>query len=186
MLLTRLIYLLFFLSLGLISFSEPRVLTPGHYRILQGEVVYRASTALSTWSGRNNTISGSFSWGEDGKLEGRICVDQSAWDSGNPLRDAHTRRMFEVDRYPFACFLPSAILLQGEKVDLEGKLDLHGKTRPWSLSGNYSEETASRASLHLLGQVNLKAWDLKPPRLLSLEVNDRVEVSVSVRIERIK
>lgn len=116
---------LWLLSLVLLLL-EGQALSPGATGS-SGEVVYRATTALSTWSGRNESLSGSFVFAEGGKLEGRLCLDLRTWDSGNPLRDAHTRRMFAVERYPMACFFPTRVRLNGQKVTLEGQLELRGK-----------------------------------------------------------
>lgn len=172
---------LWLLSLVLLLL-EGQALSPGRYRVLRGEVVYRATTALSTWSGRNESLSGSFVFAEGGKLEGRLCLDLRTWDSGNPLRDAHTRRMFAVERYPMACFFPTRVRLNGQKVTLEGQLELRGKKGPWGLDGEIIEQSGSKVLLHLASQVSLKAWGLRPPSFLGLEVQDLVQVSVAVWI----
>jgi len=172
---------LWLLGLALLLLKA-QALSPGRYRILQGEVTYRAATALSAWSGRNESLSGSFVFNQGGKLEGQLCLDLRAWDSGNPLRDAHTRRMFEVERYPLACFFPIRARLNGQKVALEGQLELHGKKGPWGLDGEILDESQSRILLRLIGQVSLKAWGLKPPSFLGLDVQDFVQVSVTVLI----
>ena len=65
---------LWLLSLTLLLL-EGQALGPGRYRVLQGEVVYRATTALSAWSGRNESLRVLLDpdpWGV--KKEGVLCL----------------------------------------------------------------------------------------------------------------
>lgn len=163
-----------------------QALSPGRYQVLQGEVVYRARTALSEWTGRNESLTGYIivvvRLNDGYKLGGKICLNLNTWDSGNPLRDAHTRKMFETDRYPLACFFPSLILLQGQNLALQGELELHGKRERWGLKGEIEEERVSKIGMRLLGQVNLATWNLKPPQFLGLKVEETVDVVIRARI----
>lgn len=106
--------------------------------------MYRARTALSEWTGRNDSLTGYLILLNDGRLKGKICLDLNTWDSGNPLRDAHTRKMFETHRYPFACFFPSLVRFQSRSVALQGELELHGKRERWGLKGEILEERAPK------------------------------------------
>jgi len=155
---------------------------PGIYYIREGEVVYRAATALSAWTGHNRALRGEVRF--DGRtLTGRICLDLSAWDSGNPLRDAHTRRMFQVERFPESCFSPQKLIKLADGLVVQGELNLHGRKGIWSLKGALGGEGSS-FNLRLAGLLSLRSWGLQPPRFLGLEVKDEVEVSVQALLER--
>ena len=90
--------------------------------------------------------------------------------------------MFAVERYPMACFFPTRVRLNGQKVTLEGQLELRGKKGPWGLDGEIIQQSGSKVLLHLASQVSLRAWGLRPPSFLGLEVQDSVQVSVAVWI----
>lgn len=86
---------------------------------VSGETLYEARAPLGAFRGVNPTLEGQVVFKlTKGFLQGRVCLDLSAWDSTEPLRDRHTREMFQVDRYPRAClniqgFDPGQSLVQG-------------------------------------------------------------------------
>jgi len=176
------------LALGLLLALIPVFalnLKPATYRVSWGEVTYRARTVLSAWTGRNKAISGAVTLSQAGVLGGKLCVDLSAWDSGNALRDAHTRKMFRVERYPEACFVPRSLaLLRTGRFTVVGDLFLNSQKGPWTLSGTLQEDSG-KVSLSLEGYLSLRKWRLKPPRLLGLEVEDRVDVEIDLELEEI-
>lgn len=174
------------LALGLLLALVPALaLKPATYRVSGGEVAYQARTVLSAWTGKNKAISGMVTLSKAGVLGGKLCVDLSAWDSGNPLRDAHTRRMFLVERYPEACFAPRSLgLSRTGKITVVGDLFLNGQKGPWTVSGTL-QEGSGKLSLSLEGDLSLGKWRLKPPRLLGLEVEDRVDVKIVLELEEI-
>ena len=64
-----------------------------------GKVVYAASYNLGRWEGTNTTVRGNVRWNaQSGEASGRVCVDLDRFDSGNPLRDADARGVFEVNQ----------------------------------------------------------------------------------------
>jgi polyisoprenoid-binding protein YceI len=146
---------------------------------VSGEIVYTASFPLGTWQGRNTAVYGEVSWdGRREQLEGTVCVDLAAWDSGNALRDADTRAMFEVDRYPEACYELSGYVGEaGGPVTLVGTLSLHGVERELRISGTVS---AREGGFVFSGRFStaLSVWNIAPPRVLFLVVDDAVEVEV--------
>lgn len=156
---------------------------PGTYRVLDGTVTYIAQTPLNEWNGKNRAVSGFVVVNPAGDLRGRFCLDLSSWDSGNPLRDAHTRRMFRVQQYPEACFFPQQLSLRAHRYRVWGRLSLNGLERPWFLSG-LIEEDSEGVSLQLEGSVSLKEWGLQAPAFLGLQVRDKVVVLVSLTLKR--
>ena len=87
---------------------------PTSYAV-SGTITYAAHGPMGDFKGKNDAVSGKLTWDPaSGKLTGKVCVDLRYWDSGEPLRDKHTRGMFETDKFPEACYRLSG-LKQGVK-----------------------------------------------------------------------
>lgn len=143
---------------------------------VRGEVVYTARAPIGTFSGVNRTLQGEVLLDPgSGSLSGRLCLDLSAWDSQEPLRDRHTRAMFEVERYPKACLIPER--LDPDKGLLYGTLDLHGVRKPvaWSLELSQGTQGVRFRARFLL---RLSDYGLKAPRFMGMQVRDDVQVEV--------
>lgn len=150
---------------------------------VEGRVTYAASYPLGRWEGTNSTASGQVRWEvESGVLEGRICVDLRAFDSGNPLRDADSRGVFEVNKYPQSCFQPTRLLRQGEGVSVLGILDLHGVRREIRIVGSLSQEGAAYRFRGAF-ETKFSEWNLERPSLIFVRVDDPVQVRLEARVE---
>jgi len=167
----RFLALLLLLGIGLAA--------PKPY-LVQGSVVYEAKSPIGTFKGKNEAVQGEILWDpETGTLTGKVCVDLSKWESGEPLRDKHTRAMFEVDRYPEACYVITGI--EGDpaqgSVTLLGELTLHGVTRPLAIPGTVRFEGEK---ILFEGQFETKItdWKMKRPSLMGIKVRDQVQVWV--------
>lgn len=143
---------------------------------VRGEVVYTARAPIGTFSGVNRTLQGEVLLDQgSGSVSGRLCLDLSAWDSGEPLRDRHTREMFEVERYPKACFTPTK--LDVDKGLLHGTLDLHGVRKAVVIPLEVAQGVQGvrfRARFAL----RLSEYGLKAPRFMGMQVRDEVQVEV--------
>lgn len=72
---------------------------------------------------------------EDDRLEtaiGQVTVEVASLDTGIPLRDRHLRSddFFDVQRYPRATFVVSAVRREGDRVTVAGDLTIRGVSRP--------------------------------------------------------
>jgi polyisoprenoid-binding protein YceI len=75
----------------------------------------------------------------DGHLSGNLVVDAASLDTKNRKRDEHLRSadFFEVEKYPSIIFTATDGRLAGAgKVDITGTLEVHGQTRPLTLSAD--------------------------------------------------
>jgi polyisoprenoid-binding protein YceI len=128
-----------------------------------GVITYEASGPVGKWKGTNKALSGT-----------------KAWNSGEGIRDGHTRDMFEVDKFPTACFAPES--LEGDvkagKVTIAGKLTMHGVTLPIKLSGTAKDDGAK---VSFTGAITLKVTDYKMtrPSILGFTVADEIPVTIS-------
>ncbi len=145
-----------------------------------GSIVYQARGPMGTFKGENTQVTGHVVWDDKAQtVSGEVCVDLSAWDSGEPLRDKHTRTMFEVDRFPKACFKITGI--QGDvrsgQVTLLGELSIHGVTRPAQIPGTV-QISGGRIVFDGSFETKITDWDMRRPSLLGFKVRDLVKVRV--------
>ncbi len=147
---------------------------------VSGRVVYQARGPMGAFQGTNEAVTGTLRWDPDqGVLEGEVCVDLSAWDSGEPLRDKHTRSMFEVEQYPKACLVFTGIEGDPAKgpVKLLGELTLHGVTQEVAIPGTARIE-GERILFEGTFETKITDWKMKRPSLMGFKVRDRVKVQV--------
>lgn len=152
---------------------------PTSYSV-SGKIIYEAKGPTGRFKGSNDSVSGSFNI-DGAKLSGKICVDLSKWASGEPLRDTHTRGMFEVDKYPQACMDLSGVEgnIASGSATLLGSLNIHGKDKvlkvPVTIKMNGNKMLVE-------GQFDTKVteWGMKRPSLLGITVDDAVKVAFSV------
>nr|WP_198947791.1 YceI family protein [Magnetofaba australis] len=93
-----------------------------------------AHLGYSLLQGRFNTLSGSFSYDPKQPNAARIAVEveTASIDSNHAERDKHLRGadFLDVENYPKARFVSSAIHEANGKATVRGDLTLHGVTRP--------------------------------------------------------
>jgi polyisoprenoid-binding protein YceI len=146
-----------------------------------GVITYEAAGPVGKWKGTNKAISGKLMYDRDsGKIDGTVCVATKAWNSGEGIRDGHTRDMFEVEKFPTACFAPDA--LEGDvkagKVNIVGKLTMHGVTLPVKLVGTAKDDGAK---ISFTGAFSTKVtdWKMVRPSILGFTVADEIPVTIS-------
>lgn len=167
-------------ALGLALLALAPLAAPAQARRWEvaGDVSYRGSFLGTRWVGVNPTLRGQVTWDEaTGALDGEVCVETGAFDSGVRKRDEDAQRILEVARYPRSCFAPRALRIDGETAAVEGELALHGVRRPVRCIGHRTPEL-----LECTFTTRFSDWNLRRPRLLGLPVADEVEVRVRARV----
>lgn len=148
---------------------------------LEGKVVYSASYALGRWQGTNTSLTGTATWNPStGEMDGKVCIDLTRFDSGNPLRDADGRGVFQVNQYPQSCLTPRKLTVQGENAVLVGTLDLHGITREISASGTLAKDGPAYVFKGGFA-TKFSQWNMQRPSLIFVTVDDPVDVQVELR-----
>ena len=98
---------------------------------------FKASTLLFDVPGRFNQykvqISGDPETGKDAKV--RLEIESRSIDTNNQARDKHLRSddFFDVVKFPKIVFTSESVTRQGDKVVVQGTLDLHGVKKPVTL-----------------------------------------------------
>ncbi|RIH87422.1 YceI-like domain protein [Meiothermus luteus] len=161
--------------LGGLALAQPQTYA------VEGRVTYAASYTLGRWEGTNTSLQGVVRWdSQTGEATGRVCVDLARFDSGNPLRDADARGVFNVSRYPQSCLEVEQLVPFGEEAVLAGALEISGVRRSVRVRGRLVRE--GNGYLFSGGfSTSFTEWRLIPPSLLFLRVNDPVEVWVEAR-----
>jgi polyisoprenoid-binding protein YceI len=148
---------------------------------IEGRVTYAASYSLGRWEGTNTSVRGTVRWNpQTGEASGQVCVELGRFDSGNALRDADARGVFNVDKYPLSCLEVERLTQSGEDAVLLGTLEISGTRRPVRIAGKLTREGNT---YRFVGGFNtsFSEWKLSPPSLLFLRVNDPVEVRLEAR-----
>lgn len=148
---------------------------------IEGRVTYAASYNLGRWEGSNTSVRGTVRWNpQTGEASGQVCVELGRFDSGNPLRDADARGVFDVNKFPLSCLDLDRLTQTGEDAVLLGTLEIGGTRRPVRISGKLTREGSA---YRFVGGFNtsFSEWRLTPPSLLFLRVNDPVEVRLEAR-----
>ena len=99
---------------------------------------FKASTLLFDVPGRFMKVSADIQ-GDPAKLEGamvRIVIDAKSLNTANKGRDEHLRSedFFDVAKYPNITFTSTAVRKEGDKVRVQGNLEMHGIKKELNLS----------------------------------------------------
>jgi len=86
--------------------------------------------------GRFGQFSGAITIAEDGTPSVRAEVDVNSIDTGNQHREAHIKvpDFFDVDHFPTATFVSSAVRPDGDDYVLDGEFTLKGVTKPVTMT----------------------------------------------------
>jgi polyisoprenoid-binding protein YceI len=93
---------------------------------------------VSKVRGRFNTVSGTITTGEQPTQSAvTATIEAASVDTGNDQRDIHVRSadFLEVEKYETLTFTSTAVRIDGEDVEIDGDLTVHGVTKPITLTG---------------------------------------------------
>lgn len=147
---------------------------------LSGTIVYEGKSPIADWKGSNPSVSGSITWNANARtVMSEVWVDLAKWDSGNALRDQHTRAMFEVEQFPKAHFRVTGLAgdVTSGDITLKGTLDLHGVEKNVEIP---SKIKIVDGKVSFNGSVVLRVteYGMKRPVLLGARVADEVKVNI--------
>ncbi|MGQ9511511.1 MAG: YceI family protein [Thermaceae bacterium] len=166
---------LLFLFLPLLALAQ------APYRV-EGVAIYRGTFLLGAWEGKNPTARGEVFWDGKEKAEGKVCLDQRAWDSGNEERDGKARKILKAGDHPEACFYPERAYQEGKVFWVEGWLEMAGKRRPVRIEGQLLEGPSLGFEGRFL--TRFSDWGFERPSFLFLQVDDPVEVRLKATLRR--
>lgn len=149
-----------------------------------GHVEFRSSVPLHSFSGKSDLLTGRISLA-DSTVD--FYVDLSTLKTGNGKRDKDMRKTLKVDDFPFAEFFgkltsPFDPSLTGpQPARVVGTFKIHGIAHELDASGML-EANGDKLMLTAAWEISLKAYEIKPPRLLIMKVDDVQKVSIDVEL----
>jgi len=146
----------------------------------QGEVTFTSHVPLHTFSGVSQELVGSINFA-DGTVD--FYVDLASLNTGIGKRDKDMRTTLEVKKYPFAEFFGSLVKpvdqnsLASQPVEVKGSFGLHGVKEEITVRGTL-QRTGSSWQLDASWSLNLSDYNITPPKLLVMKVDERQEISI--------
>jgi polyisoprenoid-binding protein YceI len=168
---------------GLISFSHAAAQPVTAAPLARGEVTFLVhSTIVGGIRGRVPVAQAEFTGGELGEVRGLAEVRVADMQTGNGTRDRHLRRTMEADSFPTIRFelvglRPGSRSADSATVALEGRLTIHGVTRPVRADATVALRPDG-ADVVATFPLDMRDYGIKPPvRALVLRVAPDVVVT---------
>ena len=164
----------------------PTLVVAQNYYAENGTVNFTSSVPLYEFTGTSNQLTGRINLA-DSTVD--FYVDLETLDSGIKKRDKDMRLTLETSKYPFAEFYGKLL----DPVDLAntnpqsvrslGVFSIHGVSKELEVEG---EITAKKSTLHLQAQweIRLEDFDIVPPSLLIVKVDQVQKVSIDIYLQK--
>ncbi len=141
---------------------------------------------LHTFTGRSDHLVGMIILA-DSTID--FFLDLTTLKTGIGKRDKDLRITLNTDEFPFAEFYgklvsPFRIDQAGpQRASVEGEFSIHGVTRPLRVEGSLE---LLDGAMHLLAEweLNVKDFDIVPPRLLIIKVHEVQVIRIEATLER--
>lgn len=180
---------MFVRSLGILAFALSMPLsatTAQTYATERGTIEFTSRVPLHTFTGTSNRLTGEINF-ETNEVD--FFVDLETLDTGIGRRDRDMRETLETDTYPFAeftgqlltSFNPSSSSAQAARV--RGTFKLHGVSRTITVAGTL-QKTGNQIRLIADWEVRLEDYNITPPRLLLVRVNQVQAIHANALLSR--
>ncbi len=146
-----------------------------------GTVEFTSRVPLHTFTGTSDELVGRIDFAAQTV---DFYVDLSTLKTGIGKRDKDMRSTLDVGTFPFAEFFGSLENTVDQKtsavqaVRVVGKFDIHGKSQPLAVRGKLQKEQESW-KLEATWTLKLTDFDIQPPRLLIMKVDNEQEIRIS-------
>ncbi len=178
----------FFLALAVLLVGWPAEAPAQVYKTETGHAEFTSSVPLFTFTGVSDHLVGKISLA-DGTVD--FYLDLTTLETGIGKRDKDMRETLEMDEYPFAGFYgtlvspfdPASGAVQPARV--RGEFTLHGVTRPVEIDGTL-QMTDAGLNVQAAWELNLKDYDIEPPSLLILKVDETQEIRIEAVLEPVR
>lgn len=164
--------------------------SPRTFAVAGGSTVsYRLAHPLHAVEGTSRTLEGRARWLPDGAVQIMVRARVDGFDSGNSNRDAHMLEVMDAARVPWVLLKAVAadVRVDGwpaeREVPIRGELELHGVSRPVSLTARVRFPTPDRVEVEASFPVSLTEHEVARPRLLFMPVEDRLDVTAKLSLQ---
>ena len=166
---------LFFLLLG-----APSLALSQAYMTRAGHAEFSSHVPLHTFTGTSDHLVGQVKL-DDATVD--FYLDLETLRTGIGKRDRDMRETLETDQFPFAEFFgklttsfdPSSSAAQPARV--RGEFTVHGVTREVEIEGTL-QPVGDGLKVEATWQINLKNYNIEPPSLLIMRVEETVDIRV--------
>jgi polyisoprenoid-binding protein YceI len=150
-----------------------------------GTAIFTSKVPLHTFKGTSENLTGLINL-EDQTVD--FYLDLETLETGNAKRDKDMLITLETDVYPFAEFygsLSSPFDLSNrntQNVTVNGVFTMHGISKEVQISGSL-QPVSDGLLLTANWVLNLAEYNIKPPRLLILKVDDNQEIEINILLK---
>ncbi len=157
------------------AFVSPRAAV---YEALPGEssMTFRIRHPIRTVEGVTKDFSCRVNLAQDTfSSQVTVTADVRSFKTGNGLRDKHVSEAVHADQYPQVFFASDSMRAAGNGYQVYGRLTFAGQTRPVDFRVLHEIRDGK---VRVLGSfsINLPDYGVKPPSLLGMAVEDKVDI----------
>lgn len=163
---------------------------PATFAVRPGSTLsYRAVHPLHTVNGVTHELEGRARVLADGGVQVMVRAPVASFDSGNGNRDAHMREATETARFPYVelkAVGSGVVPASGpaESLHLSGELTFHGVTQAVDVAATVHWQGPDRVTVDATFPISLGAFHVERPALLFSKIEDRVDISAKLLLER--
>lgn len=111
-------------------------------------------------------------------LKGSVEVSLVEFKSDNEDRDAHMIEVLNTQTYTQTTYTVTSVTpAENGQYTIQGTLNLHGVTKPISLTGTVTTNN-DQLTIHASTSFKMSEFGITPPKLLFLTVRDQVDMTV--------
>ncbi|MCB0717944.1 MAG: YceI family protein [Bacteroidetes bacterium] len=149
-----------------------------------GHVEFLSNVPLHSFVGQSDRLTGRVSLA-DSTVD--FFVDLGTLRTGNGKRDKDMRKTLNTEDYPFAEFFGKLIspfdpsISQAQPASVEGVFKIHGHEKRMRIDGELRMADGT-LTVSAKWDVSLDDFDINPPRLLIMKVEDVQHVSISATL----
>lgn len=150
-----------------------------------GHAEFTSSVPLHTFTGESDHLVGKIDL-SDSTVD--FYLDLTTLETGIGKRDRDMRQTLETDEYPFAEFFGELVSSFDPDSEAEqparvrGEFTIHGVTREIEIEGT-AQRTDEGLRVEAEWTINLEDYDIEPPSLLVVRVDEMVDVRIEALLE---
>ncbi len=150
-----------------------------------GYAEFKSSVPLHSFTGESNNLTGMIDFHEN-VID--FYLDLNTLRTGIDRRDRDMFRTLDVDEHPFAEYTGELTSSfdhdsdEKQRVTAVGEFTMHGITRDLEVSG-YLQKQGDQITLEAEWILNIKDYELEPPSILFVEVDEEMEIRIETELE---
>ncbi len=132
----------------------------------------------STIDPLNNTLHADMQMQGDDvtSLKGKLWVEMNLFSSDNADRDEHMHKSTEADKHPLATYTVASITKGSVTAyTINGKLDFHGQSRPFSMNAEITQESGT-VTISANSKLMVSDFGMEMPCMVFMCVRDQVDI----------